>query len=371
MNFTGERLVPGISGEDLEIEHLDRYKFALQFVKDKTVLDAACGAGYGTSFLSSKAKHVSGIDISDEAIEYAKNQFLPNSKIDYNVASIEKLPFSDRSIDVVVSFETIEHVDIDLQNLFLLEIKRVLKSNGIMVMSTPNHDIYKKRGKNKYHIHEFSYKEFDEFLKRFFKNVAFFVQKWEISDVITNKDNEIALIKNNLNPETSEYLVAVCSNQELPEISSEICVKDDNDLEKLRTWAYNNHCQIEQNNLYISQLVSDKEKLEASERTLKGENSNQKIQLEQLLESERTLKLDKQCMQGHIEQLIESERSLQSENKCMKGHIEQLLESERKLHNENNDKQKNIDLLNSNLELVKKSLLFKFLRLFNKGYKNL
>ena len=55
----------------------------------------------------------------------------------------------------------------------------------------------------------------------------------------------------------------------------------------------------------------------------------------------------------------------------MKGHIEQLLESERKLHIENNDKQKNIDLLNSNLELVKKSLFFKFLRLFNKGYKNL
>ena len=118
MEFTGERLVIGQTDKELEIEHINRYKFAQQFVTKKRVLDAACGTGYGTQLLAQYAVSAVGVDISEEAIEYACEQY-QSDKINFCVASVEKLPFPDASFDVVVCFETLVHIDDQIQTRFI------------------------------------------------------------------------------------------------------------------------------------------------------------------------------------------------------------------------------------------------------------
>ncbi len=72
MDFTGERFVPGVDSGILEAEHVQRYIFAGEYAKGKSVLDIACGTGYGSSILNKAgATIVTGVDISNEAIEFA------------------------------------------------------------------------------------------------------------------------------------------------------------------------------------------------------------------------------------------------------------------------------------------------------------
>ena len=166
MKFTGERFIPQ-NNEDAEIyiEHYHRYLAAKPLVKDKVVLDAACGAGYGSFILSSEAKMVIGVDISEEAILHAKEQY-KRDNLTYLMNSIEEIEVEDHSIDVVISFETIEHVEEELQHKFLKEIKRVLKKDGILIMSTPDREVYSQlvHYSNEYHVKEFAKIEYKQFL---------------------------------------------------------------------------------------------------------------------------------------------------------------------------------------------------------------
>ena len=91
MDFTGERLVPGKVDLELEVEHINRYIFASDLVKNKKVLDAACGTGYGTALLAQSAERVFGIDISKEAISYAESNYSAKN-VNFAVANIESFP---------------------------------------------------------------------------------------------------------------------------------------------------------------------------------------------------------------------------------------------------------------------------------------
>lgn len=216
MDFTGERLVPGKVELELEVEHTNRYIFARPLVKDKKVLDAACGTGYGSAILSKTAASVFGVDISKEAISYAKNNYsAPN--ISFSVADIESLPFEDNFFDVVVSFETIEHVDTQKQEKFLSEVKRTLKKDGIFIVSTPNRDVYKERGENHFHVAELFFAEFKTLLEHHFKNVKIFSQKFEVSNAIIADGITKSTSVSNVSPETSDYIIAVVSDEKLPE----------------------------------------------------------------------------------------------------------------------------------------------------------
>src|SRR3989344_372638 len=178
MKFTGERCIVGKSGSLIEKEHLDRYNFVLNYVKNKIVLDIACGSGYGSKLLSNKAKKVIGVDISKESIDYAKNNFNSN-KIKFFIGDATNLDFlKDNSIDVVVSFETIEHL-IDYKR-FLMEVKRILKKEGLFIVSTPNKKIsspHGKKPKNPFHVIEFFKKDFEILLKRYFGLIAIYGQE--------------------------------------------------------------------------------------------------------------------------------------------------------------------------------------------------
>ncbi|MCC6544981.1 MAG: class I SAM-dependent methyltransferase [Nitrospirae bacterium] len=171
MHFTGERLV---IGEDivLEKEHLDRYNFVTQFVKGKKVLDIACGTGYGCSLLqSADSLYILGIDISHEAIRHAKSNYKAQN-LDFIMSSADTIGVLSKVFDIVISFETIEHLERYMD--FLKEIKRVLNDGGMFVVSTPNKKY--STPDNPYHLHEFFYDEFYKLLTNLFKNVVIYGQ---------------------------------------------------------------------------------------------------------------------------------------------------------------------------------------------------
>jgi ubiquinone/menaquinone biosynthesis C-methylase UbiE len=157
-------------------EHVSRYIFALQFVENKDVLDVACGTGYGLPFLRGKASRVVGVDASEEALLEAKN--VCDDKTSVLLADALRLPFPDKTFDVVTSFETIEHLH--ERQEFLREIKRVLKINGLLVLSTPNANYTKPvNGKptNPFHVFEYTPEELEMELRSHFLIESFLGQK--------------------------------------------------------------------------------------------------------------------------------------------------------------------------------------------------
>jgi 2-polyprenyl-3-methyl-5-hydroxy-6-metoxy-1,4-benzoquinol methylase len=213
---TGERFIPGQFGPRSASEHLQRYTSILELVKDKVVLDAACGEGYGSNLLAEKAMKVTGIDISEESIYYAKRKYHRNNLM-YIEASITQLPIENSSVDVVVSFETIEHVPEDMQRAFLREIKRVLKPDGILIISTPDKLYYSDipNVKGDFHIKEFYEEEFNRFLKEYFRCVDFNYQGVKSYVAITNSEIDTCFSMVQVNGNCSDghkYIIAVCSD---------------------------------------------------------------------------------------------------------------------------------------------------------------
>lgn len=228
MEFTGERFIPKKAFGEIEIEHMQRYYSVLNIIKDKVVLDAACGVGYGTGMMSEHAKFVYGIDIDEEAIAEAQKLY-GRENTAFIHSSIEKINLKDHSVDVVVSFETIEHVNHDVQKQFMREIKRILKPDGILIMSTPDKLYYSDliNHRNPFHIKEFYYDEFQLFLNNFFENVHMFKQGFEQLSVLSHSDEQIKerskykLIDPNQHTNSqSKYIVAVCSDIEIPNVDS-------------------------------------------------------------------------------------------------------------------------------------------------------
>src|SRR5215207_9384045 len=131
---TGERLHTDVCDNNT-LEHLHRYGIALDFCRGRRVLDVASGEGYGSNLLASVAEGVKGVDISEDAVSHARLKYRrPN--LEYLQGSADAIPLPDASIDTVVSFETIEHHDRHAE--MLAEIKRVLRPNGVLVISSPD-----------------------------------------------------------------------------------------------------------------------------------------------------------------------------------------------------------------------------------------
>ena len=213
--YTGERFLPEECQGEIAAEHYQRYQFAKQFVKGKTVLDAACGEGYGSSLLAEEAAKVTGLDIDRNAVEKAGKK-KKKEKLSYQSGSVEKLPFEDGNFDAVVSFETIEHVGEEVQKSFLREISRVLKPDGILIMSTPNKAVYTDlvEGNNPFHVKEFYVNEFREFLSGYFANMEFYCQYPDLGYFISKENEEVNICnKKGRSQKESRYVIAVCSNK--------------------------------------------------------------------------------------------------------------------------------------------------------------
>ncbi|MEM7516241.1 MAG: methyltransferase domain-containing protein, partial [Planctomycetota bacterium] len=178
MKFTGERMVPGAAGRnELFFEHVVRYAFAARHVPGRRVLDAGCGCGYGSQFLSrSGADEVVGVDVDPAAIDYCRQHFEADD-LRFMTADVMALPFDDASFDVVTCFEVFEHVD--PPDALLAELRRVLHPEGVLVVSTPNALTYAADtddGSNPFHVREYTPTELKALIGARFEKVEFFVQ---------------------------------------------------------------------------------------------------------------------------------------------------------------------------------------------------
>ena len=176
LEFTGERFVPGVPGE-IWYEHWHRYHFAAPLVAGSSVLDIACGAGYGSALLARRAARVTGADLSRAAVDHARDRYASIANLEFREADCAALPFADASFDAVVSFETIEHIV--AQEAFLDEVRRVLRPGGLAILSCPNKVEYTdKRGvTNEFHARELYRDELAAILAPRFAHAAWYGQR--------------------------------------------------------------------------------------------------------------------------------------------------------------------------------------------------
>ena len=247
--FTGERLETHIHNGNA-INHLHRYALASNYIKNKIVLDIASGEGYGSNLMSEYAEFVYGVDIDRETIENAQAKY-KNKNIKFYEGSTSKIPLENKTIDVVISFETIEHHD--KHEEMLDEIKRVLKPNGLLIISTPDKYFYsdKRNYKNEFHVKELYKNEFIDLINNYFNNYQLLLQSYlNGSSLIFEesireniefyKGNYVRLESSFSNP---HFLISICSNTNFKRQNSSIfegsmIMKSSNEYENLINKIY-------------------------------------------------------------------------------------------------------------------------------------
>jgi len=186
LEWTGERYLPSVGG-GIELEHLHRYAMACERARGKVVLDIACGEGYGAAMLAEVARNVIGVDISEDAVLHASRKYR-RSNLEYKLGSCAKIPLDTDSVDLIVSFETIEHHD--QHEDMMKEFVRVLRPSGELVISSPDKYEYSDVPEycNPYHIKELYRNEFKELLSDSFKNIRIYGQRIVYGSVVSIED---------------------------------------------------------------------------------------------------------------------------------------------------------------------------------------
>jgi 2-polyprenyl-3-methyl-5-hydroxy-6-metoxy-1,4-benzoquinol methylase len=238
MKVSGERYSPQINNAVLgpfepfiSYEHWHRYCYASPFVTGKTVLDIASGEGYGSAYLARRAAHVYGVDVSEEAVQHARQTYVRDN-LSFLQGSAGDIPIpGQHCIDTLISFETIEHLDAATQERFAREAKRLLKPDGGLLISTPNRIVYTEAidHHNPYHLREFTGDEFLQFLHGYFEHVHMLSQRvypasyiWNVGKRSTETaEYQISLDGTEFRPGETDgkeirYLIAVCTNRQEP-----------------------------------------------------------------------------------------------------------------------------------------------------------
>jgi glycosyltransferase involved in cell wall biosynthesis/2-polyprenyl-3-methyl-5-hydroxy-6-metoxy-1,4-benzoquinol methylase len=363
-SFMKERYVPG-TWELAFYEHLPRYLLAANFALQKAILDLGCGTGYGTAMLArSGAASALGLDIDPSTIEWAENThheknlaFCVSSDLGENLAS--------KSFDLITCFEMIEHVTKPEQQATIRSIARLLRKNGILLISTPNPLVTELYGDNPFHLREMTREEFLALISEHFKHVRLHYQFIHAGVLITSETEAISsrarlefLHATDSRPPAVAF-VAVCSNEPLPEIPA-INFVDNADLvrSKMRTEEYVNRLQIEhfqefeavnaghveleqqskqvQNlsrvleakdsqlkmlgeqierlNLAFHQLKADHEQLKADHEQYKADNEQYKADNQQLKADNEQYKVDHEQLKADHEQLKAADQQLKADN---------------------------------------------------------
>lgn len=327
--FTGERcIIESSELQAIHLEHLHRYYVAADLCKGKKVLDCASGSGYGSAMLASKAESVVGIDISEEAVAYSRERFI-RSNLSYIIGSATDLPFDDASFDVIVSFETLEHINEQDQIRFLAEVKRVLKPKGLLIISTVDKLWYtdSKGAKNPYHLYERTKSDFCKFINGAFSNVSLLGQRVYTTSVLAKGTRRIDWLKSE-KPKTSpdciisgglpanfEYLIAFASDAKLPsipdsvniDINGDIVRHYEHDILKSYNWA--------QEQLQMNQALAAKNKeleLDIEKATKYGDE--QLKMNEALATKNKELELDIEKATKYGDEQFE--KSMKFSNKC-------------------------------------------------------
>lgn len=185
--------------------HLKRYEFAAKYVEGLNVADIACGTGYGTKTLKvlGDAREVLGVDLDVGAVEYARTKH-DGEGILYMEGNAASIDVESSSFDVVVSFETIEHLPCEVD--LLKEFYRLLKREGVLIISTPNNWPL-----TEFHLRKYDYNSFIEELGRYFKVEAIYNQNSGGHSVFNHQQEEGIVRTTKENKELAECFIAVCS----------------------------------------------------------------------------------------------------------------------------------------------------------------
>ena len=269
--WTGERLVTSCH-RPLVYEHLHRYAVAFGLAKRKRVLDIACGEGYGANLLARIAAKVIGVDLDAGTIEHAKAKYRRRN-LQFVEGSCTEIPCEEHSIDLVASFETIEHIS--EHDAFLSEIRRVLVPGGILVISSPHKAEYQKVSEtaNPFHEAELDHDEFVQLITRTFKHCVAAKQRLVIGSWIA-PDEPSAQVStatfrgwfDGIDIESGVYRglysIAICSDQALPVFNLGMF---ENFRDSADTWnlldTYDTPAQVSARFIELSQASEDKTKL--------------------------------------------------------------------------------------------------------------
>ena len=311
MEFSGERYLPEMNiDSEISIFHRQRYESILSICAGKNVVDAACGEGYGSSFIAEKAACVIGIDISHEAIENAKGKY-QKENLHYYEASVERIPVEDNWADVFVSYETIEHVTEDIQRKFLKEIRRILKKDGILIMSSPDKRNYSDipQFHNEFHVHELYFEEFDALLKRYFPNRKYYYQGMFCNSYIFGKEQGISgrekkLILRESDQTRSEYLIAVCGKR-----------KGEADISSVIYDASNMYYLLKDEVLQLKERLGEPGKIIEQKENYIGEQREKILEVEkELQEANGVIEQKENYIGEQREKILEVEKELREAN---------------------------------------------------------
>lgn len=224
LDFTGERFTPECVRE-IWYEHWHRYVFARAFAHGKRVLDAACGEGYGSALLAGAAASVLGIDIAEPAIAHASARYGDRANLRFARGDCTALDVPPASFDLIVSFETLEHVA--AQEALIGGFARALADGGVLMISSPDKRTYSDISgfRNEYHVRELYRDELLALLKPHFPFVHLYGQKLLFQSAIWSLDGAAPTVATATAAADGEprtgldydplYFIAVCSRQPL------------------------------------------------------------------------------------------------------------------------------------------------------------
>lgn len=339
MEFTGERFVPQVEG-DIRLEHLHRYLAARSIVAGKRVLDIACGEGYGSELMAGTALEVTGVDVDEESIEHARQAY-KKSNLRFVRGDITAIPLGDASVDVVVSFETIEHLS-DHRRM-MLEVKRVLAPNGVLVLSSPDRREYSDvpRYKNPYHIRELYVSELKALLSQHFKASTLYGQRVHYGSVLMPVNDLTATITNYRDGEDGDlvegsglpnpvYIIAVASDGPLPDLPAGLFIPQ---KPSYMQDIFNLSAQLEAQQRATSEAASRENNLSGTLKDL--ERQNQQAAL--TTEGQRQHILQLEAHSGNLEtQLKQASAALEEQNQ----HVLQLRSRNQELESTLSEKEK-------------------------------
>ncbi len=182
MKYSGERIYPSDPAfkkhTTMQSKHIYLYSFAKKFISRGLVLDAGCAAGFGTShLLPTKAKKIIGLEIDKEAVKFAKQHY-NDEKLMFEQGNLTNLRFGNNVFSTTICIDVIEHIKDP--GKALKETVRVIKADGVLIISTPNKEAIKNQftdtPNNPFHEFEFTLDEFFDFLSHDFDEVEMYYQ---------------------------------------------------------------------------------------------------------------------------------------------------------------------------------------------------
>lgn len=396
MKFTGERFIPTEAGE-LRYEHLHRYAWCTRLVEGADVLDMASGEGYGSAMLARSARSVIGVDVSQEAIDHATGAYKDAKNLKFLCGDAADIPLPDSSVDVVVSFETIEHLV--RQEEMIRGIRRVLRPDGFLIISSPNKKVYSDQSghHNEFHVKELYFEELDQLLARHFDKITYFGHRLAVgSTIVPMLDAEVydafsaltdtatGVEDRIISMQEPVYYIAVATSSARVDVAPRpsIFYSESEDLyqrhREIARWAQAQDAELAEARARWSSLTQDFEERTAWAKSLDEEVIRQRAAFASLADELETRTAWAVALDGQLESLRNAHQQLGAERenavatgKQLAAELESAIASREALIQEQRRLQAQATSLNDQTEMLRRQLESSKLLIEKYGMKDL